>query len=191
MLETLATWLTGDFTNRTQALDDPAWFVHLRLWHQRVELPIPEPAQSTPIVAIFAEQANILNLDQPYRQRLKVLRQVSEQEWHVQYWAFRDPSRVRGAGQTSTLLNDITWADLIELPGCQLWVIFQDQEFIATPKPELKCCFEYAGETRQVELGFRCRHQHFTSYDRGVDMQTGKPLWGAMMGPYEFDKVLG
>lgn len=33
-LITLAQWLAGEFENRSQALDQPAWFVHLRLWHR-------------------------------------------------------------------------------------------------------------------------------------------------------------
>jgi hypothetical protein len=35
-LITLAQWLAGEFENRSQALDQPAWFVHLRLWHRHV-----------------------------------------------------------------------------------------------------------------------------------------------------------
>lgn len=183
MLDILTQWLIGDFSNHTQALNDPIWFVNLRLWHRPVTLFSVEKR------CVFAEQANVLQLDQPYRQRLMELSQLSEQQWHIQYWAFRDPTQYRGAGHQPELLNDVTQDDLIQLPGCQLWVTYENQVFTASPKPDLKCCFEYAGQTRQVELGFTCAQDRFTSYDRGVNLETGEPLWGAIFGPYQFEKV--
>ena len=64
----------------------------------------------------------------------------------------------------------------------------QTETFMAQPEPGAKCCFPYEGKTRQVILGFVASAVRFLSYDRGVDPDTGQALWGALMGPYEFNK---
>ena len=92
-ITTLARWLAGEFENRTQALEQPAWFVHLHLWHR----PLPQRLQGN--LALFAEQANVLYLDQPYRQRVIVLKATEEpQKLQAQYLALKQPEKFRGVG---------------------------------------------------------------------------------------------
>ncbi|WP_088891793.1 chromophore lyase CpcT/CpeT [Leptolyngbya ohadii] len=187
-LATLTQWLTGEFDNQKQALDQPIWFVHLRLWH----LPFPIAIDGYP--ALFAEQANALFLTNPYRQRVFVLKPTqesdrSEAQFEAQYFGFRQPDRVCGAGQNPDLLKSITLDDLEPLPGCCLKIQFQDDRFTAQAEPGAKCCFQYNGETRQVVLGFEATADRYISHDRGVDPNTGQALWGAVMGAYEFQKL--
>lgn len=191
-LTTLFDWLCGEFDNRPQALDHPIWFVHLRLWHR----PLPMPLWGH--LAFFAEQANALFLDQPYRQRIAVLQERETPEnVQVQFWAFREPSRFKGAGAHPEKLADLKPdEDLEALPGCQLLVETrynassgEIDRFIATPPPDARCYFQYNGETRQVVLGFEVSENQFWSYDKGVDPTTGQALWGALMGPYEYQKM--
>jgi hypothetical protein len=182
-LTTLAEWLVGEFDNQTQAIAQPIWFVHLRLWHR----PLPQRINGN--LAIFAEQANVLSLDKPYRQRVLVLDAASDpQQLQVQYLAFKQPDRVRGAGANPDLLQAITVDHLDHLPGCALTVTQQAESFKAEPEPEAKCYFQYEGKTRQVILGFEVSPERFLSHDRGVDPETGQLLWGALMGAYEFHK---
>jgi CpeT/CpcT family (DUF1001) len=106
----------------------------------------------------------------------------------VQFWAFKDPARFRGAGANPDLLLQATESELDSLPGCRLEVTFADDRYQATPEPDSRCCFNYDGELRQVVLGFEASAAQFLSYDRGVDPETGQSLWGAMMGPYRHQK---
>ena len=182
MISTLIEWITGEFTNKIQAIEDPAWFVHLKLWHR----PVPPPFGKA---CIFAEQANVLNLDQPYRQRLLILTEPAPGQITGQYWAFKSPQDYQGCGANPGKLSRIQTSELIELPGCKLAIALTSNSFKATPDPTLKCCFEYAGKTRQVMIGFEVNATRFTSYDKGVDPETGQSLWGALMGPYQFDKI--
>ncbi|MBF2086474.1 chromophore lyase CpcT/CpeT [Thermoleptolyngbya sp. C42_A2020_037] len=189
----LAQWLAGEFDNRAQSLDQPAWFVHLRLWHR------PLPIRINGCLALFAEQANALYLQNPYRQRVLVLQENSDGNTNhvgdeadgnpiVQYWAFRQPDRFRGAGARPDLLSNLTLDDLQLLPGCRLRLRTDKDGVAAEPKEGDRCCFQYNGETRQVVLGFEVSPGRFRSYDKGVDPDTGQALWGALMGPYEFIK---
>lgn len=68
-LTALASYLTGEFSNQSQAQEQPAWFVNLRLWIR------PLPIFTDDSITLFAEQANILQLDQPYRPRILRLRE--------------------------------------------------------------------------------------------------------------------
>jgi hypothetical protein len=40
----------------------------------------------------------------------------------------------------------------------------------------------------RVELGLEVRSKGYDSYDKGLSLETGQPIWGAMMGPYRFTK---
>ncbi|MBD1823080.1 chromophore lyase CpcT/CpeT [Cyanobacteria bacterium FACHB-DQ100] len=185
VLQTLAAYLAGEFDNQDQARESPAWFVHLRLWQRPVHL-------FEDSLAIFAEQSNVLKLDQPYRQRLLRL-QEDDRGLKVQYYQFKDPSSVRGAGQQPELLDRLT-EDAIELlPSCTLQVAVnstdQGLHFIASPPPDTQCVFSLGGNTIQVALGFEAMRDRFLSYDKGIDPETQRPIWGALLGAYEFQKV--
>ncbi|HEY9664649.1 MAG TPA: chromophore lyase CpcT/CpeT [Allocoleopsis sp.] len=183
MLYTLANYLAGEFDNQAQAIDQPTWFVHLRLWHR----PLPWKIDGNP--ALFAEQANVLYLDKPYRQRIVVLQPTDQPDrFRAQYYAFKQPDRVCGAGATPEVLKTLSLNDLELLPGCILTVTYANGTFKAEPEPDAKCCFQYNGQTRQVILGFEVSVDRFLSFDRGVEPETGKLLWGAIMGAYEFRK---
>ncbi|MCS7292920.1 MAG: CpcT/CpeT family chromophore lyase, partial [Gloeomargarita sp. SKYBB_i_bin120] len=105
-----------------------------------------------------------------------------------QYYACREPERWRGCGQEPARLIHLTEADLLPLPGCVLDVQYKNGEFHAQIRPGYRCEFEYQGQKRQVDIGWRVNPTTFISYDRGVDPQTGQALWGALMGPYIFQK---
>ena len=183
-LTSLAHWLAGEFDNYPQAYDQPVWFVSLRLWHR------PLPIRIDGHLAIFCEQANSLYLDAPYRQRLLILK--PEPQPQAEYKAFRQPERFKGAGANPSLLDSLTLSDLEDLPGCRLTITESitppDSRFKAEPPPDTKCYFQYNGERRQVILGFEATANQFWSHDRGVDPISGNPLWGALMGAYEFQK---
>lgn len=183
----LANYLAGEFDNREQAIANPAWFVHLRLWQR------PVPLFSEDSITLFAEQANILYLDRPYRPRLIRLqeRQNTEAPLHVQYYIPKNLAAVRGAGANPELLKTFTAEQFELLPGCHLVVTQQlgnNTRFTAIQPAETKCSFTYEGNTIQVALGFEVTQQELLSYDKGIDPTTGAAKWGAIMGPYRFRK---
>ena len=184
-LQTLAAYLTGTFDNRSQAMDDPVWYVGLQVWHRVTHL------FSDDSITIFAEQANRIKLEQPYRQRLMRL-QDGENGLTVQFYGFKDPSVVLGSGQYPDRLNAITVQDIDFLPGCLLTV--QARSLNGKPgfyaiAPEGSCCqFKYGDKIGQVSLGFAVSETEFHSYDKGINPETLKPVWGALMGPYQHQK---
>ncbi|WP_414549517.1 chromophore lyase CpcT/CpeT [Anabaena sp. CCY 0017] len=185
----LGKYLAGKFDNREQALADSAWFVHLHLWQRPVNLFTEDS------ITLFAEQANIVNLDHPYRQRIMRLMpgRGSDAPLQVQYYMFKDPSAFSGAGHNPALLKTLTVDQLDLLPGCILTVSQQtlaanSYKFTATQPPNSRCCFTYLNKIVQVSLGFEATDAEFNSYDKGIDADTGKATWGAILGPYRYTK---
>ncbi|MBW4692049.1 MAG: chromophore lyase CpcT/CpeT [Lyngbya sp. HA4199-MV5] len=185
-LVVLARMMAGEFDNREQAIADPVWFVHLRLWQR------PVPLFREDSLTLFAEQSNVINPDQPYRQRLVRLMQTDRPEapLQAQYYAFKNPSAVKGAGLKPDILNAITLEQIEFLPGCVLKITSQPGEnrLVAQPMPDCQCFFSYQGNKAQVQLGFAANPDTFESYDKGIDIATQKATWGAVLGPYRYTK---
>ena len=188
-LITLASYLAGEFTNQEQALAEPAWYVHLHLWHRPVEGLFSEG------ITFFAEQANILKPEQPYRQRLLQLQETAYDplKIQVQYYKIIDPTSFRGAGANPVLLDNLDLNQVELLPGGVLEVAiaqpsYPDYFFEALPKSDRPCSFSYDNKTYQVQLGFAASPGQFFSYDKGIDPTTGNAIWGAMLGAYRFTK---
>lgn len=186
----LGSYLTGEFDNKEQALDRPAWFVHLRLWKRPVSI------FTTDSITLFAEQASVVNIDRPYRPRILRLQQhpTAPHSLQVKYYMFENVLEFRGGGRRPELLQKLTPEKIKLLPDCTLNVKVEgvnsnEYSFSTTPVTEKPCSFSYEGNTYQVFLGFEVTSQDLKTYDRGIDPKTGKAIWGALMGPYCFRKL--
>jgi hypothetical protein len=106
---------------------------------------------------------------------------------------FNDLKSVQGAGKNPDILRKISLEDLTFLHTCTLSVkvntLADNQyQFIAQPQPEQHCQFTYEGTTYQVSLGFEVTSHSLKTYDKGLDLGTGKGIWGALLGPYQYEK---
>ncbi|MGB5635390.1 MAG: chromophore lyase CpcT/CpeT [Waterburya sp.] len=185
-LTALATYLAGEFSNQSQALEEPAWYVNLRLWIRTV------PIFTDDSITLFAEQANVNKLDQPYRPRILRLRQRETIE--VEFYMFEDLATARGAGQNKDLIEQITPEKIKFLSNCTLKVKTKQLNngtycFETTPMTQEPCKVTYQGTTFQVFLGFKATANELLTYDKGIDPQTGQGTWGALMGAYRFSKL--
>ena len=181
-LQTLATYLAGEFDNQAQARDEPVWYVPVRLWHR------PLKFWRDRGFALYAEQANTLKLDQPYRPRVLLISE-SDNQIQVEYFQITDAEIVRGGGRSPDKLQSLKPEQLIPLPSCTLTVTHTAPElFLARPRPNCRCCFTVDGATREVVLGFDAAPSQLATYDKGIDPKTRQEIWGALMGPYRFQK---
>lgn len=182
----LARYLAGEFDNQPQASAQPAWYVHLRLWIR------PVPIFTEDSITLFAEQANVLKLEQPYRPRILRLRQRETIE--VEFYMFHDLTTAQGAGQNPKLISQITPDQIKFLPNCTLKVatsslVNGQYRFETTPATDTPCSVTYQGTTFQVFLGFTVTANELLTYDKGIDPQTGQGTWGALMGAYQYRKL--
>lgn len=201
-LNTLATYLSGEFENQTQAAAEPAWYVRLRLWNRLVPSLSDEHTYT-----FFLEQMTVGAGKPPYRQRILQLRAANAAakvgapeisgELRGEYFALTDPLKFRGAGTDPSLLNDLSAADLVSLPDSEAHIQYQalpDNHYkFQSALPEGKLCsFEYGGQRRYVYLGFDVfasgDRVELLIYDKGIAPDTGRGLWGALMGPFKMVK---
>ncbi len=184
-LRALGQILAGEFDNSAQALAEPAWYVHLRLWLR----PVPLFAEADSL-ALFAEQANALTLERPYRQRLLRLRAGEDRRLRVEFYQFRDPVAWRGAARDRQRLATLTAAAVDRL-DCTLPIAVtgdrpETWQFRTVAPPDYRCCFRYQGQDYTVFLGFAASASELLTYDKGIDPATGQATWGALLGPYRF-----
>lgn len=185
-LQALGKYLAGEFDNQQQALEQPAWYVHLRLWMR------PVPLFTEDSITLFAEQASVINLDRPYRPR--ILRLRSRETIEIEYYMFDNLEAVAGAGTKRNKLQQITPETIKFLPNCTLKVTtettaFGNYRFKTAPVTETPCSFTYQGNNYQVFLGLEVTPQELFTYDKGIDPATGKGIWGALLGAYRFTKI--
>ena len=204
-LSTLASYLSGEFENQAQAAAEPTWYVHLRLWQR----PIPALSDAT-TCTLFLEQASVGALKPPYRQRILQLSQEANQ-LYGEYFALSQPAKFIGAGADPSLLAGFSKADLVSLSNSEAPIQYQPlpaggyQFQAALPEGKL-CSFKYDGQRRYVYLGFDIAPEktapqqkspedsasgdtiELLTYDKGIDPETGRGLWGALMGPFQMVK---
>ncbi len=190
-LDTLVTYLTGEFENQAQAAESPTWFVHLKLWQK----PVPS-LSSASTHTLFLEQASVASTKPPYRQRVL---QLSEKAGQLrgEYFALAQPSKFIGASADDTRLEHLTAGDLVGLPNSEAHIQYQAtaQGYrFQSALPEGKLCsFEYGGRRRYVYLGFDVEQKadgaiELLTYDKGIAPDTGRGLWGALIGPFRMIK---
>ena len=178
-LKALGTYLAGEFDNQQQALEQPAWYVHLRLWMR------PVPLFTEDSITLYAEQASVVNIDRPYRPR--ILRLRSRETIEIEYYMFDDIEWIAGAGRDRTKLEQITPENIKLLPNCTLKVTTTNiapgnYRFQTTPVTETPCSFNYQGNNYQVFLGLEATAEELLTYDKGIDPLTGKGIWGGVTG---------
>ncbi|MGF1481119.1 MAG: chromophore lyase CpcT/CpeT [Cyanophyceae cyanobacterium] len=185
-LKALGQYLAGEFDNRQQAIENPAWYVHLRLWKR------PVPIFTEDSLALYAEQVNMIHPDNPYRPRLLRLRQHQE-TLQVRYYMLKDMAAFKGAGQNPERLSQLTSEQVEFLPECTLNVAAeplapQRYRFRTSPASGEPCSFTYQGNRIKIALGFEVTADELLIFDKGIDPNTGKATWGALMGPFRLTK---
>lgn len=194
-LQTLAHYLSGEFENTSQAAAEPAWYVHLRLWQR----PVVSLSTDT-VFTFFLEQANVISGKPPYRQRILQIRDAAEpNSLQGQYFALSDPLKFQGGGSEPSVLQTLSRQDLVTLPNSGAAIHYQQTptgyQFQSALKDNQLCSFEYGGKRRYVYLGFEIGPADpqgdtvlMKTFDKGIDPDTGRGLWGALMGPFQMVK---
>jgi hypothetical protein len=184
-LTVLGQYLAGEFDNQEQALAEPVWYVSLKLWQRPLSL------FATDSVTLFVEQANMATLAQPYRQRIIRLRYSDRLQ--AEYYMLKNIDAVKGGGTDPDKLRSLTAEDVEFLPTCTLNIDVEQlaqnsYRFTTIPACDTPCSFNYGGKSFQVFLGFEASELELKTYDRGIDPISGKSIWGALMGPFCFQK---
>ncbi|MBK6728788.1 MAG: chromophore lyase CpcT/CpeT [Xanthomonadales bacterium] len=178
-LDELLGHLNGDFSSRAQAERDHAYFEVLLsmrpIWSERSDGPW-----------LYVEQAIAGSEDKPYRQRIYHLRAEADSVVSEVYELPGDALRFVGAQRDPAKLASLDPAQLLPRIGCELRLQRHDDGSYVGRTGERSCSSDLRGASYATSEAVIVADR-FHSWDRGFDA-TGKQVWGAAAGPYEFVK---
>jgi CpeT/CpcT family (DUF1001) len=162
-LEQLQSWLTGTWSNRTQAFSQPAAFAHVVLEIQASGFP-----NSLLLTQRYKREPK------PYRERYLVITQgASKSEFLVNTRPVDDSDskdwdacvyKVRWNNRTRTYSGSI--------PFCQ------------------GCVGEHNGKKYCLIASLELQRDRLATRDQGVDPVTKEHIWGQRLHPFVFDRVV-
>ncbi len=180
-LRELASWMSGRYSSAKQAQKDADYFaislVMKRVWH----------ATGGSGYWLYVEQA--MEGQAPYRQRVyRLERSGARLVSKVYELRPSDAQKAVGAWKEKAPLAWLGPQELAAKEGCSVFLAKHPSGAVFSGETEEKTCLtSYQGAsytTSRVELSAT----QLASWDRGWDAN-GVQVWGAVKGPYLFDKV--
>lgn len=175
----LARWMAADFSNQTQAFDNPPLFAHIRVCMR------PLPVHLLSGVSFIVEQAYDFMLNNPYR--IRVLKLVETNgRLEIENYMIHGEEAFYGASRDLPRLQSLQASQLEKLPGCNMRVEWTGHSFRGEVEPGKACMVVRKGKTTYLDSTFEIDANRFISYDRGRDPETDEHIWGSLAGPFEF-----
>ncbi len=175
----LARYLTGTFDSQNQANLDWSYYPV-----QLVMCPVAVPDLGERV--LYVEQAIMDSLDQPYRQRLYVVEPDPDDPGGAisRVWELHDPGAAVHLCDDPASLT-LTAGDAFEREGCATYMTWLGDHWEGGTRAQ-DCASSLSGAsyaTSEITID----DERLESWDRGFDA-AGVQVWGAVDGPYEFDR---
>ncbi|MBE9178998.1 chromophore lyase CpcT/CpeT [Oculatella sp. LEGE 06141] len=176
---TLARWMAADFSNQSQAFENPPFFAHIRVCMR------PLPLDLLSGISLYVEQAYDYMLNDPYR--VRVLKLIPEANHiAIENYLVDGEEAFYGASRETARLQTLKAEQLKKLPGCNMIVEWTGKSFKGHVEPGKACMVVRKGQTTYLDSEFEIDDRQFISHDRGRDPATDEHVWGALAGPFEF-----
>jgi hypothetical protein len=137
---------------------------------------------------LLLEQSYAIDPLVPYRIRVLRLR-LSEGQIIIDNQSIKDPQRFWGSVHDAERRALIKPSDLLPLPGCSYLVKEKSEGFSGEVEPGCRCLVERKGTTAYLVSSFEINDSMMWTIDRGHDPQTHEQRWGALAGPFEFQRT--
>lgn len=180
--KTLATWMSGDFSNQAQAAAQPALFAHIHIFFR----PLPYAFFSG--VGFYSEQVYDYNLWAPYRQGVHRLVQQDE-KIYIENYGLQDPIRFAGSARELSILNTITPNDIQRRYHCSMVFVRDRDCFRGAVEPGNGCLIPKNGVQTYLVSDVEITETTWNSLDRGLDVNTHEQIWGSGHGALCFEKI--
>lgn len=179
-LNRLIRQLSGGFSNQDQAFDNPPIFAHILVKFR----PLPQLAPGS----LLLEQSYAINPAAPYRIRVLQAEQRDGQLLIVNK-SLHEAERFWGAVDDPERRQAIAETDLQPLEGCTYVVREQGEGFVGEVEPGCRCLVERKGMTAYLVSSFEIDDRGMRTIDRGHHPETHEQLWGALAGPFQFQRT--
>jgi len=178
-LDRLASCMIGSFDSRAQAALDPDY--------REITLHMaPVFTERTDGHWLYVEQAVASAADKPYRQRVYRVHEAADGFVSDVYMLPGDPLRFTGTWRDASLFQGVTVESLAQKDGCSIHLKAQPDGSFAGSTDGAMCPSELRGATYATSK-VTITASLLESWDQGFDA-SGKQVWGAEKGPYQFVK---
>ena len=175
--------ISGVFSNKEQALDNPKNFAHIQI-HIR-----PLFFKTYKCFAFYSEQRYQHDIWNPYRQSINKLSQEKE-TFILSNHKIEDKERFTGGALDISLLENIARYKLYKKPGCSMY--FRETNpgnFSGAIESGCKCYAQYGKDKTYIKSEVKVNQNILITQDSGYEIETGKKVWGSEFGPLIFKKI--
>ncbi len=182
MLE-FAKLISGIFSNKEQALDNPKKFAHIQI-HIR-----PLYYKTYECFAFYSEQRYQHDIWNPYRQSINKFSQEKE-TFILSNNKIEEKERFTGGALDISLLKNISKYKLSKKAGCSMY--FKETSpgtFTGNIEAGCKCIVKHGEDKTYVKSELKVNSSNLICEDSGYDIETNKKIWGSDFGPLIFKKI--
>ena len=175
--------ISGIFSNKEQALDNPRNYAHIQM-HFR-----PLFIKTYNCLAFYSEQRYQHDIWNPYRQCINKLSQEKE-IFILSNYKIESQERFTGGGLDMSLLDKLSKYKLYKKTGCSMY--FRETipgHFIGNIEPNDSSYIYNRDEKIYVKSNVILNKNNLISEDYGYEIITGKKVWGSNFGPLIFKKI--
>tara|TARA_Y100001968_G_scaffold292496_1_gene297757 strand:- start:83 stop:682 length:600 start_codon:yes stop_codon:yes gene_type:complete len=175
--------ISGIFSNKEQALDNPKNFAHIQI-HIR-----PLFLETYKCFAFYSEQRYQHDIWNPYRQCINKLSQEKE-IFILSNYQIENKERFTGSALDMSLLDNINKHEILKKIGCSMYFReIKKGNFIGNIEPGEKCHIKYGEEITYIKSKVILNKERLISEDSGYKILTNKKVWGSNFGPLIFKKI--
>lgn len=181
LLINLARGMAGDFSNYQQSQDNPKDYAHIRVFFR------PLPWSFFSAIGFYSEQVYDYDLWTPYRQGIHRLVDRGD-HIYIENYSLQDATLYAGAGHNRDILETIPSDKIARRHNCSM--VFHQSEncFRGAVEPGNQCLIHRKGKETYLVSQVEIADNTWISWDRGMDIETGKQIWGSAIGPLKFEK---
>ena len=175
--------ISGVFSNKEQALNNPKNFAHIQI-HIR-----PLFFKTYKCFAFYSEQRYQHAIWNPYRQSINKLSQ-QEETFILSNHKIEEKERFAGGALDISLLDNISKYKLYKKYGCSMH--FKETKkgnFSGTIEPGCRCIVAYGKDKTYVNSEIKINKTSLISEDSGYKVENNKKIWGSDFGPLIFKKI--
>lgn len=178
---TLARWMAGDFSNAKQAAENPRQYAHIHVFFR------PLAFDFFSDIGFYSEQVYDHDLWTPYRQGVHRLVDKGD-HIYIENYSLQDAFVYAGAAREPAILKTITPSCIQRRHHCSMVFRRKGNTFIGQVEPGNQCLIEKNGCQTYLVSDVEVTESTWASLDRGIDVNTGKQIWGAEHGSLKFEK---
>ena len=178
-----AKMISGIFSNKEQALENPKNFAHIQI-HFR-----PLFIKTFKCYSFYSEQRYQHDIWNPYKQGINKLSQ-EKGIFVMSNHKIENKERFTNGAIDFSLLNNISKNILNKRIGCSMH--FRENntgDFIGNIEPGRKCYIQKGKERTYLSSKVKLTRNLLLTEDSGYEEKTAKKVWGSNFGPLIFKKI--